>query len=159
MYGCQPKHSEPQEKLTEEKWKADSVAYVGRLAKWREDSIRIDSIARTINTDSLYRIYRAMLQSEDPGALRQPAMCEETRLGARYGTLPAEVATTRMRDTLYGPNDEPRLTEMRRRLSQERRFVTIVPALCGGLGPRAPQQIGGTYLSATAGPPIPPHKP
>jgi len=49
-------------------WLADSAAYEGILNKWLRDSIVIDSIAQTIPTDSLRRLYRAAKDARYPSA-------------------------------------------------------------------------------------------
>lgn len=45
---------------------ADSVKYVTESTKWVRDSVAIDSISRTINTDSLFHLLRAQLHAENP---------------------------------------------------------------------------------------------
>lgn len=81
-------------------WKRDSTRYVQESTKWVRDSIVRDSISRTINTDSLYRTYRRMLDAADPVPLMGLIYCEGARLAWRYGAIPAVAATERMEDTL-----------------------------------------------------------
>src|SRR5690349_12046625 len=76
----------------EARWHADSAAYVERLEKWRHDSLVIDSIARTVNTDSLRALYRAVWSLPQPAAAFQELLCEQSRLNARYGALAATIA-------------------------------------------------------------------
>ena len=79
----------------------DSV-YQQQLADWLRDSVVIDSMARLVRTDSLYRLYRRAL---DPSGatieLVQQVWCEELRLSLKYGTIPSDEAIDRLLDTVY----------------------------------------------------------
>lgn len=44
-------------------WTRDSLKYVTDSLKWVRDSLVRDSLARAVNTDSLYRLYRSMLHA------------------------------------------------------------------------------------------------
>ena len=80
---------------------ADS-AYTARLNAWLRDSSVLDSITRTVSTDSLYRVYRRAL--EPAGTTRelvQQMYCQEVGLRARHGPIPAERAIKAMLDTVY----------------------------------------------------------
>src|SRR5687768_4155157 len=54
-------------------------------AALRRDSTVIDSIVRSANTDSLYRLYRTMLYAPTPAPIYQQIICESFRIGERYG--------------------------------------------------------------------------
>lgn len=72
-----------------------------RSATYAADSALVDSIARTIPTDSLFSLSRQTLFAEDYQAAAQAAACELVRLEFRYGLYPALVAKQRMTDTLW----------------------------------------------------------
>ena len=74
---------------------------MGQLAKWQRDSTVIDSISRTINTDSLYRLFRAALPPQPMVPIVRALNCESDRLSARYGSIPADAEIERMNDTLW----------------------------------------------------------
>jgi hypothetical protein len=71
------------------------------LAYLRHDSVVIDSIARTIDTDSLYRLNHALLSVLNIRETYQAAICERTRLARTYGIRPSRRAVERMEDTLW----------------------------------------------------------
>jgi hypothetical protein len=126
----------------------DSEHYAATLQQWLRDSTVIDSLSRLVNTDSLYRLNRAMLEARDPHDLIAPIDCEIFRLTTRHGTLPAEVAIDRMRDTLWKTADRAAL----RRLASVEGRVTMLESdaeHCGDPGPAAPTQIKGTDLNFT----------
>ena len=80
---------------------ADS-AYRVALVKYERNSSTLDSLTRLVNTDSLYRLYRAALEPNKATVeLVQRVSCEEAHVSIRYGVVPAERATKRMRDTVY----------------------------------------------------------
>lgn len=114
----------------------------------RRDSIVIDSLARLVNTDSLYRLYRAMLYSANPMVEYQEAICEEARILRRYGRRPGTLASERMSDTLWKPADIPLYNRIRDRMPRSH-FFTISDSTCGPRGPRAPDSIGGVSLNYT----------
>ena len=58
------------------RWASDSSAYEARLAKYLRDSTVIDSIARTVNTDSLRKLYQS-------SPYRQGPSCRVQRGGLR----------------------------------------------------------------------------
>lgn len=104
----------------------------------------IDSVAATINTDSLYRTYRAMLVASDPEPLLTRASCIESELRWRFGMFPAQHAIDRMRDTLWqGKAQEQKAMEARFPTSV---FITTSDAACGPHGPRGRLFVDGVAL-------------
>lgn len=66
-----------------------------------------DSVVRTVNTDSAYRVWHAMLTSKRIRVDQLKQECEYDRLAYRYGRA-AFAALTRMEDTLWR-HDDPRV--------------------------------------------------
>ena len=134
--------------------RTDSVAYEQQLAAWLRDSAVIDSIARTIDTDSLYRVHRSALTADNPEPVYQQIACEGDRLYIRHGTIAAELAIARMRDTLWKPGEEDEVRRMRARLP---RVVELSTEHCQPYtGPKAPKRIGDTPLNTRAPRPMRP---
>jgi hypothetical protein len=79
-----------------------------RLAEWLRDSTVLDSVTRTVPTDSLYHIFRTALGPKGTTSehIRQ-MVCEQVRLGIRYGHVPAARAFDRMLDTVYNDRNVP----------------------------------------------------
>src|SRR6478672_3750071 len=104
---CYPQtvHSTPPDITMERPWLHDSVAYHQRLAQWLRDSIVVDSVSRTVPTDSLQHLFRTLLGSPDPAPVLQEIDCEQFRLSWRYGSLPVMDAVQRMLDTTLNAND------------------------------------------------------
>ena len=114
----------------------------------RHDSLVIDSIARTIDTDSLFRIKRRMANTRSPHVARtlfQAHMCENHRLTRAYGFRPVERATEPGVRPDWSPHDEAAYE------------AAPVPAGMYGLsddecgkasGPAAPDSVSGVSLSS-----------
>src|SRR4051812_22768794 len=84
-------------------WLADSAAYDGILNKWLRGSTVIDSIARTISTDSLQKLYRAAKNAPHPWPLFQAIECEQLFLHKRYGLTPMSWAAQRAESASWTP--------------------------------------------------------
>lgn len=84
-------------------WLTDSAAYDGRLSRWLRDSTVIDSIARTISTDSLQKLYRAAKNAPHPFPIFQAMECEQDALHKRYGYTPTMWATQRAESASWTP--------------------------------------------------------
>lgn len=93
-------------------WLADSLAYGQILDKWLQDSTVIDSIATTIPTDSLRRLYRAAKDAPNPAAIVQAISCETGRLQTRYGYSPSLWAIQAAQKATLTP-DESRAIDSR----------------------------------------------
>src|SRR5689334_12155470 len=48
------------------RWSRDSAAYVRDSIKWARDTFVRDSISRTVDTDTLYRLLHTMLVAQNP---------------------------------------------------------------------------------------------
>jgi hypothetical protein len=140
-------------------WQRDSAAYEGALAMWLRDSAVVDSVARTINTDSLYRLYRLMLHHPNPGAVMPEIACEEWRIRRRYRALPAIEAERRMKDTLWLPDEADAVRQMNERLAGVGE-VTTGPWACGGDVDRLVSDVvSGAPMSISTMRPVPPRRP
>lgn len=131
-------------------WKRDSTAYETAMVTWRHDSLVIDSVSRTIKTDTLFGLYRRMISAPTPYPWLQRISCARARLTWKYGALPTERAVQRMRDSLWnGVADSIRA----RYESTEGHPVSVVigPETCGSFGPKGPSVVNGVHMSA-AGP-------
>jgi hypothetical protein len=95
----------PTDPAAYERWHQDSIAYSRRLSQWLRDSMVVDSLSRAVPTDSLYRLYRAMLFAKAPRPYLEPILCLQTNLNWRYGMQPAARAINRMKDTLWKRGD------------------------------------------------------
>jgi hypothetical protein len=138
-------------------WTRDSAAYEARLGKFLRDSTVIDSIARTIDTDSLYRLYHRMLTIQDPAGGLQIIFCEQVRLKTLYGPIAGGLAIRRMEDTVYGPiGHEAAFDRMAARLPAH--GVTS-GQWCARSGRPAPDSLGATSLNFTSRRPFPPRRP
>jgi hypothetical protein len=73
-------------------WLADSSRYASRLTRWVHDSTVIDSIARTIPTDSLRSLYRLATSSKQALPIFTAITCERLRLVGTYGTAATQVS-------------------------------------------------------------------
>jgi hypothetical protein len=134
--------------------------------KWVHDSLVVDSISRTVNTDSLYRINRAQLRAEDPVPLQRAINCEVARLYWVYGPNAGGDAYHRMMDTLYRPADRAEMTRVSNRLHamsvEEMASLGIGERQCGKSsrwGPRHPASIDGAALDTRTGRPARPQRP
>ena len=87
-------------------WLADSAAYDGILDKWLRDSTVIDSIAHTIPTDSLQKLYSAAKHAPHPFPIFQAMECERLALLLRYGYTPTMWATQRAESASWTPAEQ-----------------------------------------------------
>jgi len=120
----------------------------------REQRHRIasfDSVVRSVNTDSAFRLWHVMLTAPDIRKAQLAMMCEYARLGDLYGQA-GRVAIDRMADTLW-KRDDPKLVSR-----MDRRLVGESPGLgrdiCGPPVPQAPKWLRNWYVPAL--PELPP---
>ena len=137
MTGCEPSGSRGAG-MTSTMTAAD-VAYL------RHDSLVIDSIVRTVRTDSLYRLYRAMLYAADPTPIYQEVFCEGSRLSDRHGIRASTIAKKRMQDTLWKHGEERLYNSIYTRMPSTYMF-TVSDSTCGPMGPPPPDSIDGVSL-------------
>ena len=90
------------------------------VAEQRRRIAAFDSVVRTVNTDSAYRLWHEMLTSKHPRVEQLAVDCEYDRLSYRYGVA-ASTAIRRMTDTLFRDTD--------------RRTVARLDAAMAGAGP------------------------
>jgi hypothetical protein len=69
-----------------------------------------------VNTDSLYRLWQAMLTAQDIRATQLLVQCEYAHLTDRYGVA-SYYATKRMQDTLWKHADPALVSQMDRRMT------------------------------------------
>lgn len=158
---CQagPRHPTPAAQI---RWSQDSAAYVRASAKWVRDSVVRDSISRTINTDSLYRLYHRMLNATDPVPVMLLVNCERGRLTWTYGLEPALHALQRMQDTLWRAGERGLASRMWDRIQNmsvaEMADQGVSPGKCGWKSP-ARRAYDGTDLSTIGDRPQSPRRP
>lgn len=156
--GCKAQRRTELTSEQKERWLRDSTDHAIALARWIRDSVVIDSIARTINTDSLYHLEHSMLLTGDR-RLPQEAACEEFRLAWRHGGNAALVAMKRMEDTIWRGIEPESVLAMQRRVGPGQ-FVTMSRHVCGDGGwPHAPETLNGTPLLDHQPRPISPRQP
>jgi len=160
--GCQRRAGAPVDSAAAARWKSDSTRYVTDSTKWAHDSTVRDSVARSINTDSLYRLYRASLHADNPIQLTGAAQCETARLMLRYGAVLADAAIRRMQDTLIKPGEKADWDRLDARLrgmsAQDNAKLGVSDRKCGPLGPQV-DTVNGTALEATTTKPVRPKPP
>src|SRR5438270_98136 len=103
-------------------WTQDSLDYEKRLAKWIYDSTAIDSVVRSIKTDSLARLYERMFVSDTPVKELQLITCEEDRIGRRYGSEPGLRVISFVRDSMYRAAGGATVAHMRARMPRSGRL-------------------------------------
>jgi hypothetical protein len=144
-------------------WLRDSTKYVADSAKFVHDSVVRDSISRTVNTDSLYRLYRRMLAAADPVPVMAMVGCELGRLTWTHGGLPGLAAVTRMEDTLWRHDERDSVKRMWARVSnmsvEDMAKQGLSPKRCGWRGPNHPEFFNGTDLDALPPRPQRPKRP
>lgn len=118
---------------------------LGPEAEHREHVL--DSVASTIDTDSLYHMYRSILNGADPVAVHQQVACMGDRIYSRYGALAADRALRRMFDTLW-KGVEVQQREIWARVPSH--AVGISDSICGPSGPRGPLVVDGVELEPGA---------
>jgi hypothetical protein len=97
-----------------------------------EQKLRIaafDSVVRSINTDSLYKLWHWSLTLPDPKVGQQQVECEGGRLMYRYGVSATMTAIRRMQDTLWQNVDPQQLAWLRRGLKGE--SLPVNRTICG----------------------------
>lgn len=124
---------------------ADSVSHEVALAKWLADSTARDSVSRLVSTDSLYRLYRAMLTASDPRDLLQSRACERYRLMTRHGSIPVELAVERMEDTVWRGVAPSVLRKLNQSLGGFTE-INLSDEICGVRGPWGARIINGTHM-------------
>jgi hypothetical protein len=72
-----------------ETWRADSTAYVDRLAKWLRDSTVIDSVTRTVDLTELLLAYDAIVTARNPLTQQSRLDCAQLKVYWDHGALPA----------------------------------------------------------------------
>jgi len=75
----------------------------GILNKWLRDSTVLDSIAHTVPTDSLQKLYRAAKNAPHPWPIFQAIECEQLFLHKRYGLTPMSWAAQRAESASWTP--------------------------------------------------------
>ena len=141
------------------RWKRDSADYARDLAVYVRDSAVVDSIARTVPTDSLVHLYRNMLTDPNPARIQQEIVCEEYRLSFRYGVLPQIVADERMMATVFTAKERKGFEEAHQRLPSMM-VEKMGPAICHTEGwPRPPAKSNATSLFDPTPRPTPPRRP
>ena len=92
---CQAGRSPASRTAAAAQWSKDSAKYSEDSIKWVHDSIVVDSISRTVNTDSLYRLIRAQLRADNPVPIQRAIDCEmaEPKLGPRCQRHPRRLST------------------------------------------------------------------
>lgn len=112
-----------------------------------------DSVVRSINTDSAYKLWHVMLTASDIRTAQLDMLCEYLRLSKRYGRNAAHDALARMRDTLWKHDDGRRVRDMDKRLAGE--SPMIGRNTCGPQSdPPAPNWLAHWYVPAL--PALPP---
>jgi hypothetical protein len=140
-------------------YQVELASYNKALAAWRRDSAVVDSVSRTIDTDTLFHLHRAVLGASDPAVAMQAVACEEWRLARLYQPLPAAAARKRMSDTLWRPEDAHALRRLKARhpgLGQ----VQFGHLACGYPGEeRVPADVHGVSMRTAPPRPTPPLRP
>ena len=82
--------------------RSDSQQFDPKLVKeYNRRIAAYDSVVRSINTDTVYGLWRALLVADDPQAALMRVQCAYARLEYRYGANAVFDADKRMRDTLW----------------------------------------------------------
>ena len=108
------------------------------LVRERERRIAtFDSVVRTVNTDSLYHLWQAMLTAPDIRMAQLHVDCAYRHLSFRYGKAWYD-ATQRMQDTLWKHADRALVRRMNHRMAGE--AIPLGRDTCpGGPSVRAPR--------------------
>lgn len=88
-----------------------------------------DSVVRSINTDSVYKLWHWSLTLPDPKVGQQQAMCEGGRLAYRYGVPATAAALRRMQDTLWRDADPQQVARLGHGLKGE--SLPVNGTICG----------------------------
>ena len=145
------------------RWRRDTAKYIQDSTKWARDSIVRDSISRSINTDSLYRLYHRMLAASEPVSIMFLVRCEEGRLPWRYGVEPATAAMTRMNDTLWRSDEREAANRMWDKIRDmsvgEMAGQGVNNVKCGWPRPKMAESYRGTNLVFIDPRPVAPKRP
>lgn len=134
------------------------ASYEKALAAWLRDSTVVDSVSRTIDTDTLYALYRKMLTAPDPAAIYQEIACEEWRLSRRHHSLPTAAAVRRMMDTVWR-RDEAELVRLMNARLPKPGHVSAGHWSCGYRGEESgPAEVNGTSLAFEKPRPVRPRR-
>lgn len=140
------------------RWESDSAEYVRQVDQWRRDSSVIDSIARTINTDSLRSLYRAVWNLPHAAAAMQELICEQTRLSRRFGAIPAGIAQEKVQRQEWGTDQKQIDRHLDQRMPSSG-TIEISNERCHLTGARGPDSLNGTSLNFVSPRPTPPRRP
>jgi hypothetical protein len=142
------------------RWAQDSAIYETQLGRWRHDSLVIDSLARLVPMDSMYRLYRTMLTAPSPIDYVPSVLCLTDDLVWRYGTRPYSTARKRMNDTLWKKGEEAPARAMEDRVPNSG-AITIDTKNCSVLrrSDHAPDSVVGVSLEVQPPRPVPPTRP
>lgn len=119
------------------------------MQKVRQRQRVIDSVASTINTDTLYRAYHSMLVAPHPESVAPLIDCIERRMMWQRGMYPAQRAIQRMKDTVWA-RVEGQVSAMEARIPASG-YLQSNDSLCGPFGRRGPLIIDGVPLDPTPG--------
>ena len=163
---CQAGRASGKQTAPDTQWGRDSAKYVKDSIKWVHDSLVIDSIARTINLDSLYHLYRSQLRAEDPVPVQRAIDCEMAKQSWLHGSNAAQDAYHRMLDTVYRKTDSADMKRVSGRLRSmsvaEMASLSVGERQCGKFsrwGPQHPDSVDGAPLLGRGGRPAPPRRP
>lgn len=121
------------------------------VTRWERADFVLDSLSRLVNTDSLYRLRRAILLPADTSTLLREMHCEVVRLRWRYGSAPAARAVKRMEDTLWRGAS---IFDSARVDAYPRPPVDIAAGSCNR-GEKAPREVHGVSLGYDPIRPVP----
>jgi len=142
------------------RWAQDSTIYETQLSHWRHDSLVIDSLARLVPMDSMYRLHRTMLTARSPIDYVPSVICLTGDIVWRYGSRPYSAARKRMNDTLWKKGEEAAANAMEERVPKSGE-ITIDNDKCGVLrrSDHAPDSVDGVSLEIEPLRPVPPKHP
>ena len=139
------------------RWASDSAEYVRRLDRWRRDSLVIDSIVQTINTDSLRSLYHAVWNLPQAASALQELVCEQARLARRFGRVAEGIAQETVQRQEWGTDQKQIDRHLDQRLPSSG-TVEISNERCHLSGARAPDSLNGTSLNLASPRPVPPRR-
>lgn len=139
------------------RWAQDSSMYETQLSHWRHDSLVIDSLARLVPMDSMYRLYRTMLTAPNPIDYVPSVICLTGDLVWHYGSRPYSTARKRMHDTLWTKGEEAAARAMEDRVPKSG-VVTIDNEKCSLLR-RSDHAPDSVLLESQPPRPVPPKRP
>lgn len=142
------------------RWAQDSSMYETQLSHWRHDSLVIDSLARLVPMDSMYRLYRTMLTAPSPIDYVPSVICLTGELVWRHGTRPYSAARKRMNDTLWKKGEAAAVRVMEDRTSRYE-TISIDTEKCGSRrrSDHAPDSVDGVSLEIEMPRPVSPKRP